>query len=90
MEKYNLKQSDLGNAGQVRQIEKGEIWKNLYLLFFVSFMPYAPLIIRSGINNFLYCAVASSNSFWSILGLSITLCKNQFATVETTTIIISL
>ena len=23
--KYNLKQSDLGNAGQVRQIEKGEI-----------------------------------------------------------------
>lgn len=23
--KYNLKQSDLGNAGQVRQIEKGEV-----------------------------------------------------------------
>ena len=23
--KYNLKQSDLSNAGQVRQIEKGEI-----------------------------------------------------------------
>ena len=25
IKKYNLKQSDLGNAGQVRQIEKGEI-----------------------------------------------------------------
>ena len=24
--KYNLKQSDLGNAGQVSQVEKGEIY----------------------------------------------------------------
>ena len=49
--KYNLKQSDLGNAGQVRQIEKGEIWKNLYLLFFVSFMPYATGIVSSHFMN---------------------------------------
>ena len=29
--KYNLKQSDLGNAGQVSQVEKEEIWKKMYL-----------------------------------------------------------
>ena len=45
--KYNLKQSDLGNAGQVSQVEKGGIWKDLYLLFFVSFMPYATGIVSS-------------------------------------------
>ena len=49
--KYNLKQSDLGNAGQVSQVEKGEIWKNLYLLFFVSFMPYATGIVSSHFMN---------------------------------------
>ena len=49
--KYNLKQSDLGNAGQVSQVEKGGIWKNLYLLFFVSFMPYATGIVSSHFMN---------------------------------------
>ena len=49
--KYNLKQSNLGNAGQVSQVEKGEIWKNLYLLFFVSFMPYATGIVSSHFMN---------------------------------------
>ena len=49
--KYNLKQSDLGNAGQVSQVEKGEIWKNLYLLFFVSFMSYATGIVSSHFMN---------------------------------------
>ena len=49
--KYNLKQSDLGNAGQVSQVEKEEIWKNLYLLFFVSFMPYATGIVSSHFMN---------------------------------------
>ena len=49
--KYNLKQSDLGNAGQVSQVEKGVIWKNLYLLFFVSFMPYATGIVSSHFMN---------------------------------------
>ena len=32
--KYNLKQSDLGNTGQVSQVEKGGIWKNFYLFLF--------------------------------------------------------
>ena len=49
--KYNLKQSDLGNAGQVSQVEKGGIWKDLYLLFFVSFMPYATGIVSSHFMN---------------------------------------
>ena len=49
--KYNLKQSDLGNAGQVSQVEKGGIWKNLYLLFFVSFMLYATGIVSSHFMN---------------------------------------
>ena len=49
--KYNLKQSDLGNAGQVSQVEKGGIWKNLYLLFFVSFMPYATGIVSNHFMN---------------------------------------
>ena len=49
--KYNLKQSDLGNAGQVSQVEKGESWKNLYLLFFVSFMPYATGVVSSHFMN---------------------------------------
>ena len=29
--KYNITQSELGNAGQVSQVEKGEIWKKIYL-----------------------------------------------------------
>ena len=49
--KYNLKQSDLGNAGQVSQVEKGGIWKDLYLLFFVSFMSYATGIVSSHFMN---------------------------------------
>ena len=49
--KYNLKQSDLGNADQVSQVEKGGIWKDLYLLFFVSFMPYATGIVSSHFMN---------------------------------------
>ena len=49
--KYNLKQSDLGNAGQVSQVEKEGIWKDLYLLFFVSFMPYATGIVSSHFMN---------------------------------------
>ena len=49
--KYNLKQSDLGNAGQVSQVEKEGIWKNLNLLFFVSFMPYATGIVSSHFMN---------------------------------------
>ena len=49
--KYNLKQSDLGNAGQVSQVEKGGIWKVLYLLFFVSFMSYATGIVSSHFMN---------------------------------------
>ena len=49
--KYNLKQSDLGNAGQVSQVEKGGIWKDLFLLFFVSFMPYATGIVSSHFMN---------------------------------------
>ena len=49
--KYNLKQSDLGNAGQVSQVEKWGIWKDLYLLFFVSFMPYATGIVSSHFMN---------------------------------------
>ena len=49
--KYNITQSELGNAGQVSQVEKGGIWKNLYLLFFVSFMPYATGIVSSHFMN---------------------------------------
>ena len=49
--KYNLKQSDLDNADQVSQVEKGGIWKDLYLLFFVSFMPYATGIVSSHFMN---------------------------------------
>ena len=49
--KYNLKQSDLGNAGQVSQVEKGGIWKDLYLLFVVSFMPYSTGIVSSHFMN---------------------------------------
>ena len=49
--KYNITQSELGNAGQVSQVEKEEIWKNLYLLFFVSFMPYATGIVSSHFMN---------------------------------------
>ena len=49
--KYNLKQSDLGNADQVSQVEKGGIWKDLYLLFFVSFMSYATGIVSSHFMN---------------------------------------
>ena len=29
--KYNITQSELGNAGQVSQVEKEEIWKKMYL-----------------------------------------------------------
>ena len=49
--KYNLKQSDLDNADQVSQVEKGGIWKDLYLLFFVSFMSYATGIVSSHFMN---------------------------------------
>ena len=49
--KYHLKQSDLGNAGQVSQVEKGGIWKDLYLLFFVSFISYATGIVSSHFMN---------------------------------------
>ena len=49
--KYNITQSELGNAAQVSQVEKGGIWKNLYLLFFVSFMPYATGIVSSHFMN---------------------------------------
>ena len=36
--KYNLKQSDLGNAGQVSQVER-EKFEEFVSFIFVSFMP---------------------------------------------------
>ncbi len=48
---YNLKAKlDLGNTGQVSQVEKENLRKDLYL-YFVSFMPYATGIVRSHFMN---------------------------------------